>query len=115
MQVIFESRHPGGVELREVAIERLRFAMRRLSWLVPHARVQLSDINGPRGGTDKQCQIELKTSTGTVVISSLSTDWRSALDVAVQRAARVLVRGLQRQRKPGRRSKLVTALPERAR
>ena len=109
MQVIFESRHPGGAELREVAIERLRFAMRRLSWLVPRARVQLADINGPRGGTDKQCQIELKTNTGTVVISSMATDWRSALDAAVQRAARVLVRGLQRQRKYDRHSR---AMPQ---
>ena len=108
MQVIFESRHPGGAELREVAIERLRFTMRRLTWLVPRARVQLSDVNGPRGGTDKQCQIELKTNAGTVVISSLAKDWRSALDTAVQRAARVLVRGLQRQRKYDRHSRLTT-------
>ena len=109
MQVIFESRHPGGAELREVAIERLRFAMRRLSWLVPRARVQLADINGPRGGTDKQCQIELKTSTGTVVISSLATDWRGAIDTAVQRATRVVVRSLQRQRKHDRRSRALTS------
>ena len=109
MQVLFESRHPGGAELREVAIERLRFAMRRLSWLVSRARVQLADINGPRGGTDKQCQIELKTNTGIVVISSVATHWRGALDMAVQRAARVLVRSLQRQRRHDRRSRVVTS------
>ncbi len=108
MQVIFESRHPGGAALREVAIERLRFAMRRLSWLVPRARVQLADINGPRGGTDKQCQIELKSSTGAVVTSSVATEWRAAVDMAVQRAARVLVRSLQRQRKHDRRSRVMT-------
>ena len=109
MQIIFESRHPGGTELREVAIARLRFAMRRLTWLVPRARVQLADINGPRGGTDKQCQIELKTHTGTVVISSVATHWRGALDTAVQRAARVVVRGLQRQRKHDRHSRVMTS------
>ena len=109
MQVLFESRHPGGAELREVAIERLRFAMRRLTWLVPRARVQLADINGPRGGMDKQCQIELKTNTGIVVISSVATHWRGALDMAVQRVARALVRGLQRQRRHDRRSRVVTS------
>ena len=83
--------------------------MRRLTWLVLRARVQLADVNGPRGGTDKQCQIELKTSTGTVVISSLAKDWRGALDTAVQRAARVLVRGLQRQRKHDRGGRVVTS------
>lgn len=102
MQVIFESRHAGGAEHREAAIERLRFTTRRLAWLISSARLQLSDINGPRGGTDKQCQIELKTSTGTVLISSLATDWRSALDRALQRAIRVLVRSLQRQRRHDR-------------
>ena len=42
-----------------------------LAWLVPRARVQLSDVNGPRGGVDKRCQVELRTAgTGTVVINS---------------------------------------------
>ena len=107
MQVIFESRHPAAAELREVAIERVRFAMRRLTWLVPRAKVQLADTNGPRGGADKLCQIELKTATGTVVISSTAKDWRGALDASVQRAARVLVRGMQRQRKPDRSYRMV--------
>ncbi len=109
MQVIFESRHPAGAVLRDVAVERVRFAMRRLAWLVPRAKVQLSDVNGPRGGTDKQCQIELSTPAGTVVVSSLAKDWRAALDLALQRAARVLVRSMQRQSKPDRSYRFVTS------
>ena len=108
MQVIFESRHPAASELREVAIERVRFAMRRLTWLVPRVLVQLADTNGPRGGVDKRCQIEFKTDKGTVVISSTARDWRGALDATVQRAARVLVRGMQRQRKPDRSYRVLT-------
>jgi hypothetical protein len=93
MQVLFESRDPQGAQLREVAVRGLRFVMRRLSWLVPRAKVQLSDVNGPRGGVDKRCRVELKTdSAGTVVITSLARDWRCALDSALARAARVLVR-----------------------
>lgn len=109
MQVIFESHHPGGAALRDVAVERVRFTMRRLTWLVPSAKVYLSDVNGPRGGTDKHCQIELKTNTGTVVVSSLAKDWRGALDLALQRAARVLVRSLQRQSKPDRSYRFVAS------
>jgi ribosome-associated translation inhibitor RaiA len=109
MQVIFESRHPSGAALRDVAVERVRFAMRRLTWLVPRAKVQLSDVNGPRGGTDKQCQIELSTNAGTVVVSSLAKDWRGALDLALQRAARVLVRSQQRQSKPDRSYRVVVS------
>ena len=110
MHIIFESPDVEGAALRQVAIARMRFALRRLSWLVPRAKVRLSDINGPRGGTDKQCQIELKTATGAVVVSSLAGDWRSALDLAVQRCARVLVRSIQRQRKPERSHRTVNAL-----
>ena len=102
MQVIFESRNPDAAPLRELAVARLQFVMRRLSWLVPRARLQLSDVNGPRGGVDKRCQIEFKTGVGTVlVISSVSRDWRSAIDSALSRASRALVRQWRRSQDKG--------------
>ena len=98
MQVIFESRDPDGAQMREIAVERVNFVMRRLRWLVPRAKVQLSDVNGPRGGVDKCCRLELKTDhVGTVTITSLASDWRGALESAVERAAQLLVRSWQRQ------------------
>jgi hypothetical protein len=103
MQVIFESRDINGAGLRDLTEQRVRFALRRLSALVPRAKVQFSDVNGPRGGVDKRCQVELKTdSAGTVVIASLARDWRTALDRSLARAIRVLARSLQRSRKPAR-------------
>jgi hypothetical protein len=73
MQIVFESRDSEGANMRDLSVERVRFALRRLTTFVAHARVQFSDINGPRGGVDKRCQIELKTDTaGTVVIASLA-------------------------------------------
>jgi ribosome-associated translation inhibitor RaiA len=93
MQVLFESRDPEGVQWRQVAVRRLRFVLRRLTWLVPRARVQLADVNGPRGGVDKQCRVELKTAqSGTVVITAMARDWHAALDMALARSARTLVR-----------------------
>ena len=93
MQVLFKSRHPQATELRDLAERRVRFVLRRLGWLVPRAEVQMSDVNGPRGGVDKRCQIELKTDgAGSVVIASVASDWRTALDNALARAARFLMR-----------------------
>jgi hypothetical protein len=93
MQVIFESRDPQGAQWRDVAVSRVQFVMRRLAWLVPRAKLRLSDVNGPRGGVDKRCQVELTTDVGTtVVISSVARNWRSAIDSALARAARVLLR-----------------------
>jgi hypothetical protein len=109
MQVIFESRDSEAAQMRDLSIERVRFSLRRLDSLVPRAKVQFSDVNGPRGGIDKRCQVELSTeSVGTVVIASLARDWRTALDRSLGRATRVLTRSLQRNQKPvrGRTAKL---------
>ena len=103
MQIIFESRDADGSQMRDLSVERVRFALRRLTALVPRAKVQFSDVNGPRGGVDKRCQVELKTETaGTVVIASLAHDWRTALDRSLTRATRVLTRSVQRSQKPAR-------------
>jgi hypothetical protein len=99
MQVLFETRDPQAMLMREAAEKRLRFVMRRLTWLVPRATVHLSDINGPRGGVDKRCQIELKTSgNGHVVVTAVSRDWRSAIESALARSARTLVRVWKKNR-----------------
>ena len=93
MQVLFQSRHPHAAELRDLTVRRVNFVLRRLRWMVPRAEVQLSDVNGPRGGLDKRCQIELRTDgAGSVVVTSLASDWRTALDNALARAARFLIR-----------------------
>lgn len=104
MQIIFESRETNAHQMRDVSVERVRFTLRRLSTLIARAKVQFSDINGPRGGVDKRCQIELSTdAAGTVVIASLAHDWRTALDRSLRRATRVLMRGAQRRQRPVRR------------
>ena len=103
MQVTVKSGDKEFSQLRKLAAQRAQFVIRRLTWLVPRAKVYLSDVNGPRGGIDKRCQVELQTdSMGTIVVTSMARDWRSALDNALERAARVLTRSLHRNRDRGR-------------
>ena len=93
MQVLFTSRHPRAEEFRALSEQRLRFALRRLQSRVPLAEVQLSDLNGPKGGLDKRCQIALRTDgAGTVVVASVARHWRAALEQALARATRFLLR-----------------------
>ncbi|MEP7297799.1 MAG: HPF/RaiA family ribosome-associated protein [Burkholderiales bacterium] len=93
MQVLFKSRHPQATDLRDLTERRVRFVLRRLGWRVPLAEVQMSDVNGPRGGVDKRCQVTLRTDgAGSVVVASVANDWRTALDDALARAARFLMR-----------------------
>ncbi len=103
MQVLFEARSPEAHVLRGMAVRRTRFVMRRLHWMVARARVHLDDVNGPRGGVDKRCRIELQASAAEpVVVTSLATDWRRALDAALARAARALLRLFRRERDTAR-------------
>lgn len=113
MQIIFESRDPDAVQLQPVAERRVRQALRRLSWLAPRARVQMSDVNGPRGGIDKRCQIELTTdATGSVIVTSMARDWLSALQSAIARAAQALLHNWQQTRNVQRLARTrMTALP----
>ncbi len=98
MQVLIETRDPQALPLRDFAETRLRFALRRLSGWVSRAKVQLSDVNGPRGGVDKRCRIELHTAAGgPVVVSSVAHDWRAALADALGRAQIAALRLTQRR------------------
>ncbi len=103
MQVQIETRDPRSAEYRDLAEHRVRFVMRRLAWMVSRAQIQLSDVNGHRGGVDKRCQVLLKSNGRSVlVITSTASDWRAALDTALSRAARLLVRAWRRDRDPSR-------------
>ena len=96
MQIIFESREPWLERLRGLAMRRVRQATRTLGWLAPRARVQMSDVQGARDGIDKRCQVELSAEgAGTVVVTSITRDWGSALQSALSRAVRALLRKLQ--------------------
>ncbi len=99
MQVFFEVRDPAAASLRAGALERVRFVLRRLSWLVGRASIHLSDLNGPRGGLDKRCQVRLTAGAhGTVVMTAVARDWRAAIDMALGGAVRLLRRLVTRRR-----------------
>lgn len=103
MQIVFKPRAAQAAALRDLALDRVRFALRRLSTVVPHATVQLSDVNGPRGGIDKRCQVHLRTDgAGVVVVDAVAADWRTAIDRALARAQRLLLRLSQRGHGPAR-------------
>jgi len=108
MQLVFESQDPQELRLRGLAERRLRFPMRRTVIALPRAKVQLSALNGPRGGIDKRCRLELtseRTSErrGPFVVISTAMDWRRAFEDALARGSRALVRSWQRRRSVGRR------------
>lgn len=85
--------------LRAHTERRLKFA---LSWASHDLRkvvVRLSDINGPRGGEDKRCCIQVVfPGVPDVVIEDTEADLYVAIDRAVDRTERSVARLLERQR-----------------
>ena len=78
---------------------KLGFASIRISRLV----VRFSDINGSRGGNDKCCLIELRVKGASdIVIEDVEEDLYVAIDRAIERAKRALVRRLGVERKIAR-------------
>jgi ribosome-associated translation inhibitor RaiA len=112
MHIHFESKDTDALALREIASERLRFAMRRIALHVPVARVQMSDVNGPRGGIDKRCTLELRThGAGNLVVIASAKAWRTAFEAALAKAARALVKAWQRGRSHPRADKRIRLTP----
>ena len=74
---------------------RLAFSFSRVSGRLRRVHVRLSDLNGPRGGVDKRCLIEVcLDGLPTVVIQDVQSDMYSAINRAAGRAARTVLRRL---------------------
>ena len=84
--------------LREHTERRLGFALDRAHHDVNTITVRLSDINGPRGGADKRCQIQIPLPRHNgVVIEETDADLYVAIDRAASRAGNTLARQLARR------------------
>ena len=85
--------------LRDHTERRLAFALDRSQHTIDGVVVRLSDINGPRGGFDKRCQIRIPLSGHrSVVIEETNTDLYLAIDRATHRVGNTLGRHLARRR-----------------
>lgn len=95
--------HCDGVEaapaLKDYVARRMRFAIGRFRDHIQWARIKVADVNGPRGGADKRCVVQLKLrNLPDVVFAITQLDVRAAVDEAADRVARVLAQRLRRNR-----------------
>jgi putative sigma-54 modulation protein len=108
MQIDIQARNfPLTNPLRGHVERRLGFALSTRDDHIQRVMVRLSDINGPRGGADKCCHIQVVLPhLPDVVIEDTEADLYAAIDRAVDRAGRTVGRRLARQRDRGRSSGL---------
>ena len=85
--------------LRDYVERRLHFALGWADDRLRQVSVRLSDENGPRGGKDKRCRLQITFSGApSVVIDDTEVDLYVAIDRAADRAGRSVARRLERQR-----------------
>ncbi|AMO38806.1 MULTISPECIES: HPF/RaiA family ribosome-associated protein [Thauera] len=99
--------HCDGVEappvLRDYVSRRMSFAIGRFRDHIQWARVKVADVNGPRGGSDKRCVVQLRLrNLPDVVFAITQLDVRAAVDQAADRVARVLAQRVRRSQRPVR-------------
>ena len=80
------------------AKRRLQFAMDCAGRGVRNIHVRLSDINGRRGGNDKRCAIQISLGTQELIVEETEADLYVAIDRAVERSKRALLRRIARIR-----------------
>jgi putative sigma-54 modulation protein len=85
--------------LREWVERRLSFALDRFAARIAEVTVRFRDINGPKGGVDQQCRIEVATiRSGKLTAQATGRDAEEAVSVAADRIARRLKDGIDRKR-----------------
>ena len=102
MQIDIQARHFSLTEALKNYVElRLGYALHTRYDRIKRVLVRLSDINGPRGGNDKCCQLHVVLpGQADVVIADTQSNLYAAIDRAADRADGV-VRERRRQRRLG--------------
>ncbi len=103
MKLTIRARHLDlSPELRDQIHRRLHFALGRLAGEIDAVDVTISDLNGPKGGADKQCRVRIRgRSLGAIVIEHVGSEILPVLSLAADRAERAVVRALARRRRFG--------------
>lgn len=100
MNIAIRARHARlDPDFEERLERRLRFALARFGGRIRRIRATLQDINGPRGGEDQHCTIQVSlTPSGSIIAEATDTEVAAALGRAADRAARRVGDALNRRR-----------------
>lgn len=86
-------------ELKGHIEKRISFALNWARYQMLRVSVRLDDINGPKGGLDKSCQIQISgPGIPPVVVKDTESSIRTAIDKAADRIGHTLSRKLGRKR-----------------
>jgi putative sigma-54 modulation protein len=82
-----------GDKLREHAVHRLSFALRRFEPRIRRVTVRIADVNGPRRGVDSRCSMSVDLIDGGQIFVNAISAWPfAAVSHAASRLSEVLRR-----------------------
>lgn len=82
---------------RETIQERVNSVFNRTSHAIQSITVSLSDINGPKGGPDKEVKVKLKSDNlPSIVVVDQKSNWIVAVNSALSRANNSFMRKIKR-------------------
>lgn len=83
-------------DLNDYVRRRIHFALGRFAGKIRSVSVRLADVNGPRGGIDKCCDIRVNIGLPQeVIVRERQTNIHAAVAFAVERADRAVQRHLE--------------------
>lgn len=94
---LLSQRDTQGTDALDGVQRRAKRLLSRIAHRIAALDVSLVDLNGPKGGVDRQCQVQAKLHDGqVVVVKARSEGFGPAIDRALHKLARKLIK--QRQR-----------------
>jgi ribosomal subunit interface protein len=99
MQIIIQSQDIFlSDQLREHIHRQVRFALSRFTDRIQRVRINVADVNGPRGGLDKRCRIQVNiTAKPELVAEFTDSNMYAAISRSANRANRLVTSCLKRE------------------
>lgn len=84
---------------RETVKKRVSNVFNRTRDAIQSLTITLSDVNGPKGGPDKQVKVKLKSDNmPLIVVIDKKSDWIAAVNSALNRVNNSFIRKLKRKK-----------------
>ncbi len=84
-------------DIRSHIEHRLNFATQKFEEKISQISIRIRDINGPKGGVDKECHIHLRLKgMPSIIIKQSATNIYTAVDLATDRLAQTISRKIAR-------------------
>lgn len=104
--------HQAGIDNTATVTQRSRHLLDHLDERIERLDVQLIDLNGPKGGVDRECQVRAKLADGGVLVTRARAEMiPKAVDAAIRKLVRRVTDLYDRAIDRRRRGVRLTALP----